>query len=55
MNLDMLTDTNMLTDTFNRAVIDTVKYILGKYYPKKKSWVTVDIDLSEKKRKNRRN
>ena len=45
-------DMDMLTDTFNTAVIDTANEILGKHRSVKKPWVTSDIlYLCAKRRK----
>ena len=45
-------DMDMLTDTFNTAVIDTANGILDNYRPFKNPWVaTAILDLCSKRRK----
>ena len=43
-----------MVTTFNKAVAETAREILGKHRQKKKPWVTADIlDLCDKRRKLR--
>ena len=47
---DKYTDVNLLTNTFNKIMIDTASEILGKHRRTKKPWVTADIlDLCDKR------
>ena len=49
------TDVDSLTTTFNTAVTETAREILGKHRQKKKPWITAEIlDLCDKKRELRK-
>ena len=48
------TDMDSMITTFNTAVTETARKVLGKHRRKKKPWVTVDIlDLCDKRRELR--
>ena len=48
-------DLDSVITTFNTAVIETAREILGKHRQKKKTWVTAEIlDLCNKRREQRK-
>ena len=45
------TDLDSMTTTFNTAVIETAREMLGKHRQKKKNWLTAEnFDLCDKRR-----